>query len=435
MVNKDRVIAYQLLTGFIALLVAILVYSMGRFGFLDILGIKRPIEVALLIPLVGMGAFSIVNSGRAWKSPLFLLPLIFLAGEILLRGNLLAIADLLVATLLTGSIISLREDFAEKVLRCIIIISGIFALLGILQFFILYSDPSLITHVLLFYDGYSGSDTVMIQHPLSLLGLATGEEYTLFGQHVTRLRSFTSEPSLIVAYFTLPGALAFTYRGRIRLCGWIILVFSLISMAGTVFMSVVFSIIVFIAFRVKSRLLHKFLPFFLMGFLILWLEVFNLDFILHIIRYLAGIANFLDKIRSATVRFGFIMDTFHAVIEDPLGVRQDITGAAGLILRSMAQSGFPGLIIMSALLISLFDKISRLYCFGGLDRGQKIGLIMLYGVFTTASIFSDYGFVCAYGFTIITLAYYRLLKMESAEFSGDDQTLRVPESLYTEGLT
>ena len=415
-IGKSCSIEYRMFLVLVSVMIAILLYTMGRFAFMDIMGVKRYAQAMLLIPLSLLGMVMIFHNFRIWTTPFFLLPLVFLIGEILLRGNLLRMADLAAATLLVGIIVTLKRSFSDTVLRIIIYISGIFALFGIIQFFILYINPSLISHVLLFYGDYSASNDFLLQYPLSFLGLATGEQYHLFGREITRLRSFTSEPSLLVLYFMLPGALALTYRSRIHLLGYPILLFCVLSLSGSIFLALIFSLIslIVLPFGKRCSRFSAILPFlFLIAFL-LFLTIGETHFILSIIKFLASSADFFSKERSFLFRTNGIVTYMTLALKNPLGFQQALTLPSGLLISSVLRSSVFGMVLTIVVLVKIFSLTGKLFNEKGLYiKKQRLGFALIYGVFLVALIFNDMSFSSTFGFTIIVLTYFRLQDLES----------------------
>lgn len=212
-----------------AIFIALSLFTVGRFGFFDILGLKRVIEILLLIPLCFLGFLSLLIYQSKWYNPFFLLPCSYLIVQILWNWDILEIVDLSASILVISITLTLGKNFSATLLRYLIKIATFFALLGIIEFLILLFNPALAKQILLFYDYYSGSTVPVIENFPQLLGLADGTSFNLWGMSVTRLRSFTSEPSLLVGYFLVPGALALTFRGKFSIYGIICILFCILS--------------------------------------------------------------------------------------------------------------------------------------------------------------------------------------------------------------
>jgi len=292
-------------------------------------------------------------------------------------------ADLAAATLLVGIIVTLERRFLSKVLRILICIAGIFALLGVIEFFILYFNPSLVPDVLLFYQDYYLSNEVMLNNPLSLLGLATGQSYHLFGREITRLRSFASEPSLLILYFMVPGALAFTYRNRIHLWDYPILLFCVLFLSGSVFLALIFSLmsLIVLPFGKWYPRVSATFPFLLFIAFLLFLNAFGVQLFISIINFLSGHLDFLEKKRSFTFRANAIVTYVDLALKNPLGYREALTMPAGFLISSVLKSSVFGMIIAAVVFVKIFFLTGKLFNEKGLYFKQRLAFPLIYGAF------------------------------------------------------
>ncbi len=403
-----------LLGHYIAMLLAVLLFSMGRFGFMTVLGIKRPVEVALLSILLPIGIILMLSSLRVWRNTTFLLCFVFFMGEWLIRGHFLSLLDLAVATIMVAMVSRMGVEFSDVVLKVVIVIAGIFGLLGIIQCIILLADPSLIQYAVLpgYGSSYSGTE-VLIRHPLALLGGTSGESYLLFGRPFTRVESFCTEPSRVVVVFMIPGALALTYSSRIRLLGWVSLLFCVASCSGSFFASLFFAFISLPLLLVKRSFPYAVLPFLICLFIIFILINYR-DAVFEVIRWVGTFTDFLNKMSSAKVRFSGTVMLFFNVISNPFGTRgvEGVIEPTGMFLRSVAQAGVIGFVIWSAVMIKLSGMIGKLLVVDGLGRQQKCGLLLLYGGLIAICVIHEVGVVSTLGFTLLALTYYRLKSLD-----------------------
>lgn len=392
----------------IAYIIALSLFVAGRFGFFDILGLKRIFEISLFIPITCLGLIFLIVKPRIWINPFFLLPFSYLILQMYWNPDLLALADLFIATLIVVIILALGQHFSDLLLRATISIATVFAILGILEFFILLFNPSFVTNILLFYDDYSGSNVPMIENALQLLGLSDGTAYHLFGLAVTRLRSFASEPSLLVGYFLVPGALALTYRDKYAIYGFLCISFALCSLAGSVFAALFFSGLSLFFLTFKSRYTALFFPFIVLIFF-LWILNNHYNDLIFMAKTLGGDVDFLDKTNSANVRFSYIRDYTPKIFASPFGLSEEIHQPLGLIVGSAARGGYVGFIIVLCILISYYKQIGYLLSLGSLKQSQRFGLYIIYGSLIAAILYLDNCFIQIYGFTLLTLVHYRLL--------------------------
>lgn len=386
---------------------AIALFVAGRFGFFDILGAKRIFEIVIFIPVGFLGFLLICLVPNIWLQPFFLLPLFYFIFQLYINPDVLMLADLWMATLFSGIILILGGRFADLLLRYAIIIATIFAILGIIEFIVLLIDPSLVSHILLYYDYYSGSSHPVIENAMQLLGLADGTSYHLWGMSVTRLRSFASEPSLLVGYFLVPGALALTYRNRFSYLGLICILFCILSLAGSVYAALACAMISSLFIVVKKRHLTTLLPFLLLGFFI-WILYSHYTDLILLVRKSGNDYDFLDKTNSANMRFSYIRDFIPKVIASPFGVEEEIHQPLGLLIGSAARAGILGFMLAVILLMKIYDVIDSLLVSKDLYILQQFGLLIIYGALTMGLLYLDNCFIQLYGFTLLLLIYSRL---------------------------
>jgi hypothetical protein len=395
-----------------AVLIALTLFVVGRFGFFDILGLKRLFEVMLLIPLGCLGILMILRIPNQWFNPFLLLPFSYLVVQVCWDWNTLLIADLINSLLIIGIIIALGNKFSDLLLRYLIRLATFFACLGIIEFVILLLKPSLVSQILLFYDNYSGSTVPVIQNALQLLGLSDGTSYHLWGMSVTRLRSFTSEPSLLVGYFLVPGALGLTYGGKYAFFGMLCIFFCICSLAGSVFVALCFSGVAFLMIVVKSRRLYILFPFLMLAFFVYILYTHYNELIL-MTKSTAGNYDFLDKTNSANMRFSYIREFIPKAFSSPLGLAEEIHQPLGLLIGAMAKGGLIGLIVTLVILIKLFSSLAYLLVSQYMHIMQKLGLTIVYGALVTGILYLDNCFVQLYGFTLLLLIYNRLVQLHT----------------------
>lgn len=394
----------------IALFIALSIYVAGRFGFFDILGLKRLFEVLLFTPIGVLGIFFILMFPRVCLDPFFLLPLSYLIFQFYWNPDGLILADLGISTMIVGTLLALGPGFSDLVLRYSIRIATFFALLGIIEFCILLRYPSLVSYILLFYDYYSGSTLPLIENFLQLLGLADGTSYHLWGMAVTRLRSFASEPSLLVGYFLVPGALALTYEREFTFCGLVCVVFCVCSFAGSVYAALAFSSLSVALLIIKKRNLFLLVPFIIL-IMFIWVLYYHFDELILMTKVMGGDYDFFDKTNSANLRFSYIRDFIPKILSSPFGLDEELHQPLGLLIGSAAHGGFFGFFLICFILLRLFTNLGYLLTIKNLYQLQKVGLLIIYGSLITGILYLDNCFVQINGFTLLLLTNNRINKM------------------------
>ncbi len=215
----------QLLLYYSGLLIAISFYSFGSFGFLNIFGARRVIQIVLLLML--MPVLSLIAAkkiGRLLKEPLVLLVLCFLIAEIVLTQQAITMFNYLMALIAIGALLTAESKYVNFTTKTIIVLCGLFSIMGIIQFIVLWFDPGLSASMGSRYSSTTSDATISGISAFEYLGFSVGGGgTTLLGHHVYRLKSFAAEPSVLVYSFLCPGIMALSYRGMIRVLAYPIL--------------------------------------------------------------------------------------------------------------------------------------------------------------------------------------------------------------------
>ena len=231
-----------------------------------------------------------------------------------------------------------------------------------------------------------------IPHPIAMLGLFTFENYMFLGQSMGRVHSFTKEPSLNVVYFLLPACVGLFTKSR--LC-WVLsastLLFCVISLSGSIFMSLGFSAIWWVLLRfVGIKLAFAYgMPLFMVGYLYT-IRAAGLEPLLNAVNYAAQYGDFLNKgesLSNRAVNSGVNLD---AAMATPFGssTHPDLPGP--FLINSTLEAGWLGLLM---LLIFLGQFAAQLQIMNTNLRAfdpRRIGTYFLLGAMSTIVVFNDY---------------------------------------------
>jgi len=399
------------------LLISCLFYSTGSFGFLNIFGIRREVQIFLILGPLLLSAVILKNFPKLLKKPIFLLVVTKFIVECILNQRFMYIFDNLTIVLVVGILLSVRKEYSDRILRLIIIAAAVFSTMAIVEAIIVLFKPELIPLLFANYSSLTMANKVEILHPLGLLGFTTGQ-FNFLGHYFTRFRSFAAEPSVLVYSFFCPGVLALSYRGHIKLLSIPILFFLIFLAQSTViWLSLSLGIIVwgiFILFRGRVRLILMLTIFIISMFFIVIYFVEIPNFMMKITQFLNLINKQyspFNKYSSGVARFGAIKSYLYIAIQypffgAPLKVIKTISLPTGLLLYSYLYYGIFGLALMVAIWYNIFKH--AIYCFN-LYKGI-IGLMaaVLYGTFIQVLCFSSYGWTVFSGFLMIMLLINRL---------------------------
>lgn len=389
---------------FIALLITLSLFVAGKFGLSDLLGLKHLFEGIFFIPLGLLGFFIIAGNNRVWKDQLFLLPFFYLVFQFYWHStDVLTIGDLSITVLVVGMLSNMEEDFSEIILGCTILTATFFATLGIIEFVLVFMDPTLIPETI----GWTDGSEPVLTYAIQLLGFSDGTFYHIFGTPITRLMSFVTEPSLLLIYFLIPGALALTYKNKYKWCGFVCIFFSICSLSGSILISIFFAVLSYLLVRLKSARAFAWVPF--AALIVFGLVLFHYySDLIDMAGNLGYQGDFLGKANSANQRFSYIKDHIFLILVAPFGIDETINGCLGFVLAAGAQCGVIGIILAISILVKIYYKTGYILIQKESNAIMKTGLLIIYGSLISIMLYTDYGFNKLFGFTLLFLINNRL---------------------------
>jgi hypothetical protein len=400
--------------------IAVMFYALGPFELLDYMGsnVKRVVEVGLFLLLLFFGFDLLIKkSSAAFRHPLIYLAIVAFVVELVFVRHVMTALSCAVAIYAIILIYAVTPRVFDRIARTIIVLCGIFSLLGLVQAVILTANPTLVpfTSQPLLQPDLEGIGPYYITHPIALLGMTPGQTRSVFGLEIPRMQSFLREPGLLLSYFLLPGALALLYRGRIRLWAVPIVVFCFLGFTGTVYVSFVIGVGLFVLLslpllRSRGRVVGLILTATLTLFA---LTPNRFELIASTARtlfrnetFLANIQifEFLDRYESAMFRVQGASD-LEAAAETDLVYSGRMPGFVGLIGYGRLRAGWIGVVATVAVLASLFVSATRLSGFGA---SARLGGALIAGVFAEAAVLQQYGLEMASGFLIMAVTMRRM---------------------------
>lgn len=431
--NPDsKVESQRMLVGFGALVCAFYVYSSGYFRFWEVLGVERQVQTLLLgIILVLFTPHLVGRRYRTSEIWLILLPLSFLLSEIFMRRQMLMIADLVVAAILVGVVLAQDHRFVRSCLKAVVVVGGTFAIMGLVQFVAILVDPALRAYAEL--EGtFNEAGGVLVRHPFGYLGQATYDEFEILGLIFPRLFSFAAEPSVVIFYFMIPGALALTLTGRCRLWAIPLLILSAVSLSGTVnaaFLLTALCLPVLLTTK-RAPVLAALAPIAIAVSVVMILETVGTDPFVTSFRFAEEHSFLPSKLHSGTERLVFIQRHWteaQNVLQHPLGLHEPPQGGwSSLPLMTLLYFGIPGFLVQVSVLFTLFKTLAKAFHVRHDSLLTRIGLLLTFGVFTEATAGSSYGFISAGAvfMEVLTILWARELVRRSEMVR--QWTLRVP---------
>jgi hypothetical protein len=383
----------------------LLVYVSGSFLVADLAGVKRELQVLLIAPLVLAAAYYWINRPARLLDPLVAFVIVKTVTEVFLRGEMIWILDSVAALLALTVIFAAPAASVRKGGDLLVRVVGAFALLALLQGVWLFLFPELGEYRLVLSD--DGVIQSTVQHPIAVLGLFGDQQYTLFGQPVARLQSFAREPSLVVAYFLVPAALAFLRGSRpSTILGTVILAFCALSLSGSIYLSMAFAAIWWLMLFVLPLRMGLIVGLSGLTFLYLFvIRTIGLEPLVQGISFVARYGDFLNKGASLTNRTTSAAANLDTALALPFGssTHPDLPGP--WLVNSSLEAGWLGAALLLVFLLNLAGELRKLHRNTSRFDAAGVGAILLLGAMSTIVVFNDYQMSNYAGVVLLGLVY------------------------------
>lgn len=369
---------------------ALLIYVSGSFLIAEVFGVKRYLQILLMLPIAVVAAYYLlIRPGRLFD-PLICFVIVKTATEVALRGQWLYLLDDIAALLALIVLFAAPIRSIQIGATLVVWLAGMLSVMALVQWAVLFYAPQLGGYSLIVSDEGVIENTV--KHPIALLGMFGYLQYSFLGHDVARMQSFAMEPSLNVVYFLLPASLAFllSTRASVRL-GLIILTFCALSFSGSVYLALTFSALWWLLLwfvSVRFALLYGALLA-----LVAYLYVIeNIGFqpLLEGIAYLAQYGDFLGKDASLTVRGAAALANADAAFASPFGSNSLSDMAGPWLVNATLEAGWLG----ALLLLGFLDKLGRQLQLRNVGCSSpsmtRFATLLLLGAMTTIVVFNDY---------------------------------------------
>lgn len=368
---------------------ALLIYTTGNFGVADIFSGKRVCEGILMVPLGVTAAYYWVHKPRCFLDPLVWFVIIKGVIEVALRQEWIWVLDDVGSLFALTVIVAAPRRSVLVGVRTLVAVAGVFAIMGIIQWFLLFFNPDWVRYGLVDDNGLIRKS---VEHPVALLGMFTDESYYLFGHTVNRLQSFATEPSLNVVYFLLPASLALLLRTRASVFfAGAMLLFCMLSLSGSVFLTLAFSALWFVVIQIIP-LKYAFtyglpgvLAFYLYG-----ITTFGLDPLFKAVSFFAQYGDFLSKGESLVERAGGAVMTLDTALSSPFGAPKHPAFPGPWLVNSAQEAGWFGVLFLLLYLAKLAKELTVLNRHCGRLSLQRLASVLFLGVMSTVVAFNDY---------------------------------------------
>jgi hypothetical protein len=381
----------RLSLGIVAIVAAgMLVYVSGSFMFAEIIGIKRYLQIFLVLLLLAAAAVYGLRLPLRRVDSLLLFVIAMIGTELLMRGKMLYVLEGFSTLLALIVVYSVPASTFWHGARALVWMATAFAVMALVQWVILFYMPEL-GQFRIFIDD-EGVILNSVKHPIMYLGLFGEQQFTFLGRAVARLQSFALEPSLNVVYFMLPASLAMLINRRgYFVAGCVVLLFCGFSLSGSVFLSVVFMVLWFplLAFVPLRYAFSYGLMLWLIAYLIA-IQRIGLETMVGGLAFLSRFGDFFGKSTSLTVRGLAATDNLGVALSAPLGSSTLADMAGPWPINGALAAGWIGAVFIFLYLYKLGRNIEVLNAGYGLFTRTRLGTLVLLGAMSTIVAFNDY---------------------------------------------
>jgi hypothetical protein len=405
-----------------AVAAALLVYVSGSFLVAEIPDAKREVQTLLVLVIAVAASFYLVSRPGRLLNPLTLFAIAKLITEIALRGQWTYVLDSLAAVLAMMVISCAPARSIEAGAKAIVTTAGIFAFMGIAQWAMLQADQRLDQYLLTISD----DDHVqgIVEHPIALLGfIDTSRVFTFFGAQLYRMQSFALEPSLNVTYFLLPASLAFLLDARRSIIwGCVLLAFCLLSLSGSVYLTLGFSAICWLSVRVTGvRFTLPYGILMIMGVFLFAVAYFGLEPLLNAFVYLGTYAEFLYKSDSLINRSTGALINVDAALSAPLGSPRVSNIPGPWLINAILAAGWLGAALLFFYLRNMGRELDRFHRASPPWSARRVGSTLLLGALAVVVVFNDYQMSNYAGLVLLAFIYRIVVERanESVRHSSD----------------
>jgi hypothetical protein len=335
-------------------------------------------------------------------------------GEVVVRerSSQFFLFDRLIALFVIALVLSLSEQAGQQTLKVVIVTCAIFSTMVIVEAIAVWFKPEVLDSFVLGYWTETGSERVVLGHPLEYLGLTAPGILDVIGHPFARFRSFVSEPAGIVATFFVPGLIALTFPGAIRFAGVVILIFAVgLSGSGTVFLSAGFGCALMpVLWFLKGRArLAAMLPFILVAmWYVTLLNVDARELMTAITQFLEPLNDRYSAFDKTTAGLTRMQPAAELLMNAPSFwlVGTPDSGTGGLLLHLLTSMGVTSFALGAVVCYRLLKSCAL--AFRRTAGVTRVALALFYGTFVQVMLMSEFGWITTPGFLMLTLAMLRL---------------------------
>ncbi len=396
----------------VAITCGLLFFIMGKFGLAEHLGVKRFLQFAFFILLAPYSLVALYKKPNTILNIYVLFLLVMFITE-MLHNTFINKLILIIFSLSAVIAIATSKSSFLYTGKTIVKLAYYFSLLACLHFIILLLFPEVEKYglIMMTEQGLERKDF----HILSLLGFVTGEQHSFWGLNFTRIRSFASEPSLLLLFFYFPMCLSIVLSKKLFNKETVTIgVACLLSFSGSLYMAFVLSAAFFLIIKILVRKKQE--KSLVSGFIIasiLFIIFFSLNNdAVNIFNSPSEINSAFDKNRSFTTRSNGIANSLNIALASPLGATQGSNLPGPIVLNTVVSAGWIGAAFIIIIIYRILKATNFFIVNNNYNFASRFGGSLLLGGLFVVSTFSDYG-MTGYAGIVILLILYKVLTAEN----------------------
>jgi len=403
-----------------------LMYSFGTFGFLNLLGVRTIVQMALIIVLTFFFFMMHTKVKVAHCFYVFVFSSLYVIGG-LIHGN--QISGLLDAYVLIFCFVCLFYAPPQNIIffaKALVAVTTFLCILVAIAFIYYQINPDEFAranfHI---YDSTVGHKNIYPGNFMDWVSFTSGDGYMINGHVVPRLKGYSNEPSSTIVHYVAPAIIAFILGGGFLYLGIFILAVNLVAIGSFTTYIIFFLSLVFLMLKILPKRLGSFLL--MMMALCFILLILQPNLVFSLFSYFsaeatnhAGFDLLSRKIGDGSVdstlgvRQRGILDGMSLALFSPMGYSTDKLGAgAGLFYIISSKTGWVGIFIFSFFITRLIKNIKITFFMAS-------SLILTYGVSLLLAILLVSLFISGYGWSrppgiIMLLLFFRVLQVITVE--------------------
>ena len=386
------------------------VFLSNAFLFIDVFFDRIFLQIILSIPII-IYFFTLFISNKKFKiDGLFVYLFFKLIIEVVLRGNVGFILEIILLLFVIYIITNISESHLNILIKHLSTILTFFASFALLQWFVsfFFTDYIKVSMSLDEHGVLSRGDNNLFTY----FGFFSEKQYPFFNHITARHFSFAKEPSLILVYFFFTAVILFLYnKKKFAFNIFILFLFSILSFSGSVFLAILVAFIIFvISYMVPFKFIYPLGVFVLFIFFLLFVTTTGIDIFLIFFSDLGTYNPLLSKTSSISDRILPSIENLLLVFKSPFGTKSTSDATGPWLINIGISTGWIGIILFLFFLVKI-GKVMHKYLVN-FNTIKRIEVSLILAPLIVFIIFNDYQMNSYSGILLISLLY-RVLQFKN----------------------